>query len=148
HPASRRAGQAAPASGDRPVPGGGGRGRRLLGPEPVHPPLQAPPRRHAGAVPLVRKNRLKAASLSKKPESDPLTIPHDQRVGAPVEPSGVGRSVGCATPSARRLFPLPNRSRFHAWSEKLQRLLGHGSRHFLFAALGTGGRSTKCAAAG
>src|SRR5262249_30491640 len=94
-----RGSTSAPANG--PFPGGGRRLRRLLRPEPAHPPLQAPRRRHAGAVPQVRKNRLKAASPSKKPESAPLTIPHDQRVGAPVEPSAVGRSIGCATPLAR-----------------------------------------------
>ena len=38
----------------RPLPGGGRRARRLLGPEPVLPSLQAPRRRHAGAVPLTR----------------------------------------------------------------------------------------------
>src|SRR5262249_51772756 len=45
------------AIGDRPAPGGGRRLRRLLGPEPVLPSLQAPGRRHAGAVPDARKDR-------------------------------------------------------------------------------------------
>src|SRR5262249_25705121 len=54
----RRAGQAPPARGDRAVPGTGRGALRLLGPGPVLAPLQAPCRRHAGAFPGTRKNRL------------------------------------------------------------------------------------------
>jgi hypothetical protein len=43
-----------------PFPGGGRRRRRILGPEPVRPSLQAPRRRHAGAVPDARNDRLLA----------------------------------------------------------------------------------------
>ena len=68
----------------RPVPGGGRRARRLLGPEPVHSPLQARRRRHAGAVPHARKKRLNAASRSKKGRAPPLIVPH--------EPSGAAWS--------------------------------------------------------
>jgi hypothetical protein len=57
HRPPRRAGQAAPAR-RRLHPGGGRRARRLLGPEPVLPSLQAARRRHAGAVPDAHKNRL------------------------------------------------------------------------------------------
>jgi hypothetical protein len=39
-------------------PGAGRGARRLLGPEPVLPALQATRRRHAGAVPDARKDRL------------------------------------------------------------------------------------------
>src|SRR5262249_46064602 len=83
HPTPRRASQALPASRDGLVSGGGRRERRVLGSEPIHPPLQATRRRHAGAIPDARKNRLKAASRSKKRQSDPLTIPHKRgrRVG-------------------------------------------------------------------
>jgi AraC family transcriptional regulator len=58
HHAPRRTGEAAPARRRRLLPGGGRRARRLLGPEPVLPSLQAPGRRHSGAVPDARKNRL------------------------------------------------------------------------------------------
>src|SRR5262249_41203765 len=66
HRAPRRAGQATPANRKRLLPGGGGRARRLLGPEPVLPPLQAHSRRHAGAVPDARKNRQNGVSPAKK----------------------------------------------------------------------------------
>src|SRR5262249_34745316 len=89
-PAPRRAGQVAPAR-RRPLPGGGRRTRRLLGPERVLSSLQAPRRRHTATVPDVRKNRLKAANPWKKLQTSPLTIAHDQRVGARVETSA-GRS--------------------------------------------------------
>jgi AraC family transcriptional regulator len=52
--------QAAPASRTRRVPGGGHTARRLLEPEPILPPFQVRCRRHAGAVPGARKNRLTA----------------------------------------------------------------------------------------
>jgi hypothetical protein len=75
------------------LPGGVGRPRRLLGPEPTHRPLQSPRRRQAGAVADARKNRQKGASPAKKRESVPPTIPHEQRVGARVETSGGGWSI-------------------------------------------------------
>src|SRR5262249_54915303 len=59
HPAPRRACQATAASWNGPVPGGRRRVRRLLGSKPILPSLQAPRRRHAGAVPAARENRLK-----------------------------------------------------------------------------------------
>src|SRR5262249_15622189 len=83
HPAPRRAGQAAPAR-RRPVPGGGRRARRLLGPEPVLLSLQASRRRHAWAVPSVRKNRLTRTIPAKRRRSDPLTIPNEQRGAAAI----------------------------------------------------------------
>ena len=64
--------QATPARRRRPLPGGGRRGRRLLGPEPILPSLQAPRRRHAGAVPQVRKNRIKG----RKPLQETRTASH------------------------------------------------------------------------
>ena len=36
--------------------------------------LQAPGRRHAGAVPDVRKNRIRAASLAKQSDGEPFSI--------------------------------------------------------------------------
>jgi len=50
-----------------PAPGGGRRAHRLLRPEPVHPSLPAPGRRHPGAVPDARKNRL----TGRKPLQEP-----------------------------------------------------------------------------
>src|SRR5262249_2403795 len=82
HRTPRRAGQATPANRKRLLPGGGCRARRLLRPEPALPSLQAPDRRHAGAVPDVRKKRLKRTSPAKKRPSDPLTIPMEQRGAA------------------------------------------------------------------
>jgi hypothetical protein len=58
HRPPRRPGQADPPRGRRILPGAGRCARGVLGPEPVHPPLQAPRRHHAGAVPDARKNRL------------------------------------------------------------------------------------------
>ena len=58
--AARRAGQAAPASRNRPVPGRGCNAGRVLRPEPVLASLQASRRRHAKTVPDALKNRLKA----------------------------------------------------------------------------------------
>src|SRR5262249_25719240 len=58
HRPPRRAGATAPGSWDRLLHGRDRRAGRLLGPEPVRPPLQAPRRRDAGAVPAIRKNRL------------------------------------------------------------------------------------------
>src|ERR1700757_495768 len=50
----------------------GRRARRLLGPEPVLPPLQASHRRPAGAVPDARKNRLTGRKpLQETPERPP-----------------------------------------------------------------------------
>ena len=63
------------------------RARRLLGPERVLSSLQASRRRHAATVPDDRKNRLKAANPWKKLQSAPLTIAHEQRIGARVETS-------------------------------------------------------------
>src|SRR5262249_20097261 len=77
-----RAGQATPKNGKRLLPGGGRRARRLLGPKPVLLSLQARPGRHAGAVPDVRKKRLKQTSPAKKRPSDPLTTPIEQRGAA------------------------------------------------------------------
>jgi AraC family transcriptional regulator len=45
--------------------------RRLLGPGPVHPPLQTRRRRHAGAVPDARKNRPKNRRSLQERESAP-----------------------------------------------------------------------------
>jgi glycosyltransferase involved in cell wall biosynthesis len=71
HHAACRTGQAAPAR-RRLLPGASRRARRLLGPEPALPSLQAPPRRHAGAVPGTRKNRLKGRnSLQETGERPP-----------------------------------------------------------------------------
>src|SRR5262249_26430808 len=63
HGPPRRTGAAAPARRRRLLPGGGRHARRLLGPEPVLPSLQAHSRRHAGAVPDARKNRLTGRKL-------------------------------------------------------------------------------------
>src|SRR5262249_46505164 len=80
----------APAARRRPVPGGGRRPGRVLRPEPVLPPLQAPRRRHAEAVPDTRKNPIKAASLSKKPPGGPPRIQARSGPGRP----GTRRSRG------------------------------------------------------
>jgi AraC-like DNA-binding protein len=49
---------------------------RLLGPEPVLPSLQAPRRRHAGAVPDARKNRLTGRKFRQEaPERAPYHFP-------------------------------------------------------------------------
>src|SRR5262249_8035427 len=95
HRAPRRAGQATPANRKRFLPGGGRRARRLLGPEPVFPSLQARRRRHAGAVPDLRKNRLIRTSPVKKRRSDPLPFPM----------SSVGRRTlaGRSSPPANRI---------------------------------------------
>jgi hypothetical protein len=79
HRAPRRTGEGAPARRRRLLAGAGRRARRLRGPEPVLPALQAARRRHAGAVPDARKNRINAASPTKKPAGEPLIV----RFGAP-----------------------------------------------------------------
>src|SRR5262249_49979931 len=89
-PAPRRAGEAASAR-RRPLPGGGRRARRLLGPERVLSSLQAPRRPHTAAVPDFRKNLLKAANTWNTLQSARLSIAQEQRVGARVETSA-GRS--------------------------------------------------------
>src|SRR5262249_22816101 len=73
HRSARRAGQAADGNRKRLLPGGGRRARRLLGPEPVLPSLQAPDRRHAGTIPDARKNRQNGVSSAKK---SPLCPPY------------------------------------------------------------------------
>src|SRR5262249_60806476 len=95
HHALRRAGAATPARG-RLLPGGGRGALRVLGPEPLLPPLQATRRCHAGAVPDAHKNRLTATSPSKNPGREPSTIPsssgraapESRRVRVPVRPTG------------------------------------------------------------
>src|SRR5262249_4636610 len=54
------------------------RARRVLRSEPVLPSLQARHRRHAGAVPDARKNRLKVVSPAENRQIVPLTIPYEQ----------------------------------------------------------------------
>ena len=76
--APRRASQAPPASRDRLVPGRGRSARRLLRPEPILPPLQAARRRHARSVPDALKNRLKDASLAKRPGGKASIIQSDR----------------------------------------------------------------------
>src|SRR5262249_59119754 len=58
-----------PATRSRLLPGGGPRPRGFVQSDPFPPPLQAPSRRHPRAVPDALKNRLKAASLAKRPGS-------------------------------------------------------------------------------
>src|SRR5262249_34081191 len=78
HHAPRRAGQATPASRDQPVPGRNRRTRRLLGPKPVLPALQASRGRHPWAVPDARKNRLKG----RKPRQETAERPPYHSPGA------------------------------------------------------------------
>jgi hypothetical protein len=122
HPASRRAGEAAPARRRRLLPGGGRRARRLRGPEPLLPSLQAPRRRHAGSVPDARKNRLNGRKS--RQETGRRTPYHSScgrpdcatgcRLRAPVRcldplqhvpQSGRGSCGRSATPSSRMIWP-------------------------------------------
>src|SRR5262249_14233000 len=88
HPAPRRTRQATPASRNRPFPGGGRRPGGLLGPEPVLESLQAPRRRHAGAVPDARHKR-----------PTPPQAPPRCRTRPPYHSSGAGQ-VGMVAPRA------------------------------------------------
>ena len=89
--------QAAPAGGRRPLPGGGRRARRLLGPEPVLPSLQAPRRRHAGTIPYVRKNRIKGRKPLQEPGAralyDSITV-EARRVARASPVATTGRTTG------------------------------------------------------
>src|SRR5262249_16778295 len=113
-------GQAAPANRRRLVPGGGRRARWLLGPEPVLPALQAPRRRHAGAVPEARKNRLTGRkSRQETAQRPPYHSPEAAWVGviAPRAASwvrGERTRVAMVRPSSAALIrfaPSPRRHR-------------------------------------
>src|SRR5262249_24477727 len=83
HHAPRRAGQAPLANRNRLLPGRGRGAGRVIRPEPVLPPLQAPRRRHAKSVPDALKNRLKAAKLAKRPGGRLSTIQSRPRRESP-----------------------------------------------------------------
>jgi serine/threonine protein kinase len=99
HRPPRRASQGTAASRDRGFPGGDRPARRLLGPEPVLQPLQAPGRRHPGTIPQVRKNRIRVGKPLQERGSQPLyhsvrfgaRVPEHRRCRRPVGPTGSQR---------------------------------------------------------
>src|SRR5262249_30017047 len=84
---------------DGPVPGGGRRARRVLGPEPVLPALQAPRRRHAAAVPDARKDRLTGRKSRQETAARPPYHSPSARWGGVVAPPV---RAGLVVPTPRR----------------------------------------------
>src|SRR5262249_9948982 len=112
HRPPRRAGQGTAASRDRRIPGGGRPARRLLGPEPVLPPLQAPARRHPATVRTVLKNRLNGRKSRQEPAARPTY--HSREQGGLTSPPrwAVTDRAGSAPsdPPPASPFPAPVRS--------------------------------------
>jgi hypothetical protein len=80
------------ASRNPPVPSGGRRARRLLGPEPVLPSLQASRPYHAEAVPDARKNRLTGRKSRQETAERPPYHSQEQG-GRPGRAESEGRSA-------------------------------------------------------
>src|SRR5262249_32043033 len=105
--APRRAGAVAPATRPRPPPGRDRGARRLLGSKPILPSLQARRRRRAGAVPQVRKKRIKGRKALQEP--GPRALYHSVRTRARVaRASPVAMSGGpTGPPGGERCRPEP-----------------------------------------